>query len=108
MISKKLMLGVGVPVLLLARLGGVLAAYSFIPTKGASRSWRDYRDADSLLAASERIVVATYLDEATHEIPTITSHDGTVIGSVTETFRRFRFGESLKRRCPSWGYLVCR
>ncbi len=82
--------------LLLARLGGVLAAYSFIPTKGASRSWRDYRDADSLLAASERIVVATYLDEATHEIPTITSHDGTVIGSVTETFRRFRFGESLK------------
>ena len=96
MINKKLMLGVGVPVLLLALLGGVFAAYSFIPTKGASGSWRDYRDVASLLAASERIVVATYLDDATHEIPTVTSDDGTVIGSVTETFQRFRIGESLK------------
>ena len=95
-INKKLMLGVGVPVLLLALLGGVFAAYSFMPTKGASGSWRDFRDSGSLLAASELIVVATYLDEATHEIPTVTSDDGTVIGSVTETFRRFRIGESLK------------
>ena len=82
--------------LLLAVLGGVFAAYSIIPTKGAAGSWRDYRDAASLLAASERIVVATYLDEATHEIPTVTADDGTVVGSVTEKFRRFRIAEALK------------
>ena len=96
MINRKLVLGVGVPVLLLALLGGFFAAYSFMPTKGAIGSWRDFRDATSLIVASERIVLATYLDEATHEIPTVTSDDGTVIGSVTETFRRFQIGESLK------------
>lgn len=82
--------------LLLALLGGAFAAYRIIPPKGAAGSWHDYRDADSLLAASERIVVATYLDEAAHEIPTVTADDGEVLGSVTEIYRRFRIDETLK------------
>ena len=77
-------------------LGGVFAACGLIPTKGAVGSWRDYRDADSLLAASERVVVATYLGEEAHEIPTVTSDDGEVLGSVTEIYRRFRVEETLK------------
>ena len=82
--------------LLFAVLGGVFAACGIISTKGAVGSWQDYRDADSLLAASERIVVATYLDETVHEIPTVTADDGEVLGSVTEIYRRFRIDETLK------------
>lgn len=96
MVNQKLMLGVSIPALLLALLGGVFAAYSLMGAEGMSGSWQDYRDAKSLLAASERILVATYLDEETHEIPTVTADDGTVVGSVTEKFRRFRIVEALK------------
>ena len=96
MVSKKLMLGVSIPVLLFALLGGIFVAYSLMGSEGSSGSWQDYRDAASLLSASERILVATYLDAETHEIPTVTADDGTVVGSVTEKFRRFRITEALR------------
>ena len=97
MVSKKMMLGVGAAVLMLSALLGVAVVF-YISTgsEGGSGSWQDYRDASSLLAASERIVVATYLDEETHEIPTVTDGDGKAIGSVTEQFLRFRIVEALK------------
>ena len=41
-------------------------------------------------------MVATHLDEATHEIPTVTDSEGKVVGSVTEQFLRFRIVEALK------------
>ena len=96
MVNKKLMLGVGIPVLLFALLGGAFAYWGLMGGDGTSGHWQDYRSAEFLLAASERILVATYLDEETHEIPTVTADDGTVIGSVTERFRRFRIVEALK------------
>ena len=96
LISKKLLLSVGMFVLLVALSGGVLSGCSLAPAKGISGSWRDYRDAHSLLAASERIVLATYLEEKSLELPTVISDDGDVIGSVTEIFRRFRVMEPLK------------
>ena len=96
MVSKKLMFGVGAPVLMLfALLGVAFVVYISMGSEGGSGSWQDYRDASSLLAASERIMVATYLDETTHEIPTVTDDDGTVVGSVTEQFLRFRIVEAL-------------
>ena len=94
--NGKLTLSVVVSVLFLALSGGVLAGCGLFPAKGTSGDWLDYRDAGSLLAASERILEATYLDEETHEIPTVTADDGTVVGSVTERFRRFRIVEALK------------
>ena len=97
MVSKKLMLGVGVPVLMLSALSGVaVVVYISMGSEGGSGSWQDYRDASSLLAASERIMVATYLDEETHEITTVTDGDGKAVGSVTEQFLRFRIRETLK------------
>ena len=59
-------------------------------------SWNDYRTADRLLADSGLIVSATYLDEESHVIPTYTTDDGEVLGSVTEAFQRFRVVEALK------------
>lgn len=97
MVSKKWMLGVGAPVLVLfALLGVAFVVYISMGSEGGSGSWQDYRDASSLIAASERIMVATYLDEETHVIPTVTDDDGTVIGSVTEQFLRFQIVEALK------------
>ena len=97
MVSRKLMFGVGAPVLVLFTLLGVaFVVYISMGSEGGSGSWQDYQDASSLLAASERIVEATYLDETTHEIPTVTDDDGTVVGSVTEQFLRFRIVEALK------------
>ena len=96
MVSKKLMLGVGIPVLLFALLGGAFAYWGMMGGNSASGHLRDYRSSGSLLAASERILVATYLDEETHETPTVTAEDGTVVGSVTERSRRFRIVEALK------------
>ena len=103
MVSKKLMLGVGVPVLLFALLGGVFTYWGSMGGDGSSGHWRDYRSAGYLLTASERIFVATYLDEETYEIPTVTADDGTVVGSVTERFRRFRIVEALKSRIVQVG-----
>lgn len=96
MINRKLALPVGIPVLLASLLAGVFVAYGLMSTKGALGSWQDYRDASSLLADSARVVLATYLDEVSHEIPTVTSDISDVIGSVMEIFRRFRIEESLK------------
>jgi len=95
-VSKKLILGVSIPVLLFALLSGGFVAYTLMGSEGSSGSWRDFRDGGSLLAASERILVAKYLDGETHEIPTVTADDGTVVGSVTEKFRRFRIVKTLK------------
>ena len=95
MVNKKSALAVGVPVLA-AALAGIFFAYSFMPTSGGLGSWRDFRDGASLVANSERIVLATYLSESTYERPTVTTDDGDVIGSVTEIFRQFRVDESLK------------
>ena len=97
MVSKKFMLGAGAAVLMLfALLGVAFVFYISMGSEGGSGSWQDYRDASALLAASERIMVATFLDEATHEIPTVTDDDGRVVGSVTEQFVRFRVVEALK------------
>lgn len=97
MVSKRLMFGVGAPALVLfALLGVALVVYVSMGSEGGSGSWQDYRQASSLLAASERIIVATYLDETTHEIPTVTDDNGVVVGSVTEQFLRFRVVEPLK------------
>ena len=94
--NGKLTLNVVVSVLFLALIGGAISGCRLLPATGTSGSWLDYRDAGSLLAASERILEATYLDEEVHEIPTVTADDGTVVGSVTEKFRRFRIIEALK------------
>lgn len=96
MVKKRLMLGVSIPALLFALLSGGFVAYSLMGSEGSSGSWRDFRDGGSLLGASERILVATYLDEEAHEIPTVTADDGTVVGSVKEKFLRFRVVETLK------------
>ena len=95
MVNKKLALAIGVPVLA-AALAGAFFAYNFMPTSGGHGSWRDFRDGASLVANSERIVLATYLNESTHERSTVTTDDGEVVGSVTEIFRKFRVDESLK------------
>jgi hypothetical protein len=91
-----LILGIGIPVLLFALLGGAFGYWGSMGGDGTSGHWQDYRSGEFLLTASERILVATYLDEETHEIPTVTADDGTVVGSVTERFRRFRIVEALK------------
>ena len=96
MTTKKLMLGVGIPVLLFAVLAGIYVSYLLIPVPGGLGSWGDYRDGNSLITASERVVLATYLDEETHETPTVTDDDGNVVSSVTHIFRRFSVLESLK------------
>ena len=96
MVSKKFMLGVGIPVLLFALLGGVFAYWGSMGGDSSSGHRRDFQSSGSLLVASERILVATYLDEETHEIPTVTADDGTVVFSVMERFRRFRIVEALK------------
>ena len=70
MVNKKSALAVGVPVLA-AALAGIFFAYSFMPTSGGLGSWRDFRDGASLVANSERIVLATYLSESTYERPTV-------------------------------------
>ncbi len=101
----KLTLHVLVPVLFLALSSGVFAGCGLFPAKGTSGSWVDYRDARSLLAASERILVATYLDEEIREIPTVTADDGTVVGSVTERFRRFQIIEALRGDGDSGGIM---
>ena len=101
MVSKKSMLGVGAPALMFVCLLGVaFVVYISMGSEGRSGSWQDYRDASSLLAASERVIVATYLDETTHEIPTVTDDDGVVVGSVTEQFLRFRLVEPLNPNPP--------
>ena len=95
MVGKKFMLGVGAAVLMLfALLGAAFVVCVSMGSEGGAGSWQDYRDGSSLLAASERIVVAKYLDEATHEIPTVTDDDGKVVGSVK--FLRFRMVEALR------------
>ena len=98
MVNKKLLFGTGIPVLLLALMGVVFWAYSAMFAGGGSAggSWNDYRTADRLLADSGLIVSATYLDEESHVIPTYTTDDGDVLGSVTEAFQRFRVVEALK------------
>lgn len=96
MVNRKLILGAGVPALLFVLFGAAFWAYSLMGSGGASGSWSDYRSAETLLAASDRVVLATYLDEETHEIPTVTAEDGTVLGSVTERFHRFRIVEPLR------------
>ncbi len=96
MVNKNLMLGVSIPALLFAVLSGAFVACSLMGSGGSSGSWRDFRDGGSLIGASERVLVAKYLDAETHEIPTVTADDGRVIGSVTEQFRRFRIVKTLK------------
>jgi len=56
-----LILGIGAPALVLAALlGPALVIYTMMDTGGSAGSWRDFRDANSLIDASKRIVVATY------------------------------------------------
>ena len=97
MVSKKMAFGAGTLVLLLALLVGAFWAYTMMGAAGGSAgSWNDYRAADALLAGSGEVVLATYLDEESHEIPTVTTDGGVVVGSVTETYQRFRVVESWK------------
>ena len=92
-----MLLGVGIPVLLLALVGVVFWAYSAMFAGGGSAgSWYDYRTGDRLLAESDVIVSATYLGEESHVTPTYTTDDGEVLSTVTEAFQRFRVVEVLK------------
>ena len=52
--------------------------------------------ADRLVNASDRIIVARYLDGTPHVIPVTSTADGLPLGSVTEIIRSFKAIESLK------------
>ena len=97
MVNKKLVLGTGIPVLVLALAGVVFWGYSaMIAGGGSAASWYDYRTGDRLLAESDMIASATYLGEESHVIPTHTTDDREVLSTVTEAFQRFRVVEVLK------------
>ena len=76
---------------------GVLAV-NLIPQFGGNSEaeWADITSGRQLLSESERILVAQYVGETTHVIPSISPVTGANTGSVTELYRRFEVVESLK------------
>ena len=96
-VNKKLVLGVGFPVLFLALARLAFWGYSaMIGGGGSAASWYDYRTGERLLSESDMVVLATYLGEESQVIPTHTADDGEVLSTVTEAFQRFQLVEVLK------------
>ena len=62
---------------------------------GVHKDWFVYVTPEDLVEHSQHIVLARYVDEAIHEIPT-PSQDYTVVQSHTDVFRRFEVVESFK------------
>ncbi len=79
---------------------GILAGFVIVPRMmcggGSAASWLIHLDADALVAASDRILVARYVDDRTETISKGAAPDGVSKGSVTERFRRFTVLEALK------------
>lgn len=76
---------------------GVLSV-NLIPQFGGNSEaeWADITTGRQLLSESDRILVAKYVDETTHIIPSISPVTGENTGSVTELYRRFKVVESMK------------
>ena len=61
-----------------------------------SGSPRDYIDGTTLVQKSDRIIVAKFVEEKSHVIDRVNSHDGTVMGDITLVVQKFRNIEALK------------
>ena len=79
---------------------GILVGLVVVPRMmrggGSVGSWLIHVEAQTLVEASNRIVIATYVDDRTENISKGTNADGEDKGSITERFRRFTVAESLK------------
>ena len=82
---------------------GILAGFVVAPrmmwgggSSGSVASWLIHVEADTLVAGSDRIVVAKYVDDRTETISKGAASDGVSKGSVNERFRKFTVVEVLK------------
>ena len=79
---------------------GILVGLVVVPRMmwggGSVGSWLIHVEAQTLVEASNRIVIATYVDDRTENISKGTNADGEDKGSITERFRRFTVAEWLK------------
>lgn len=89
---------------------GIVLGASFVPssmvpfnytmehgsTHTGSGSPRDYIDGTTLVQKSDRIIVAKFVEEKSHMIDRVNSHDGTVLGDITLVVQKFRNIEALK------------
>lgn len=88
---------------------GIILSVSFVPSSMipfttqshgsphiGSGSPRDYTDAKTLVQKSDRIVVATFLEEKSHVVDRVNAYDGTVLGDITLVVQKFRNIEALK------------
>ena len=79
---------------------GILAGFVIVPRMmwggGSSASWLVHVEAETLVARSDRVMVARYMDDRTETISDGSAPDGVSKGSVTERFRRFVVVEVLK------------
>ena len=82
--------------LVLGILVGLVVAPGMTWGGGSVASWLIHVEAQTLVDGSDRIVIATYVDDRTENISKGTNADGEDKGSITERFRRFTVVESLK------------
>lgn len=82
--------------LIIGILAGIVAVPKMTSTGGTVASWLVHVQADTLVANSDRILVAQFLDDRNEVLDKGTAPDGTHRGSITERYRRFTVVEVLK------------
>ncbi len=80
---------------------GILAGFIIVPRMmwgggGSAASWLIHVESSPLVEASDRILVARYIDDRTETISKGSAPDGASKGSLTERFRKFPVVEVLK------------
>ena len=75
----------------------MLVVPTLVGPGGTHKDWLVHVDRASLVQSSERIVIAKYLDETTHEVPNVPDGDRqSTTASFTYVYRRFEVIESIK------------
>ena len=89
-----------IALLIIAGIAGTIAGFcvisSLVGLSGSVNDWFVHVQAGTLVNGSERIVVARFLDELTHEIPLPPTADSYSAVSVAQLHRRFEVVEPLK------------